>query len=56
MEKRRRRIWCRWIKGKRDLLLRGNSKLGLFWLGKMGAECGEIPVFIHYGVDGGLYS
>lgn len=56
MEKRRRCIWCRWIKGKSDLLFRGNFKLGFFWLGNMGVECGEILVFIYYGVDGGFYS
>lgn len=59
MEKKDDAFCADGLRGKVTCYLRGNSKLGLFWLENMGAECGEIPVFIPgsiYGVEGGLYS
>lgn len=44
------------LRGNVICYLGGNFKLGFFWLGNMGVECGEILVFIYYGVDGGFYS
>lgn len=38
MEKRRRRIWCRWIRGKSDLLLRGKFKTRSFCGWKIWAQ------------------